>query len=89
MRPTTVSASGCGLLTTGQPAARALPASSQRSAAASVVTVQADENVSTVLEAYLQLENAGLIEVRPKSGHFVRRRSPLTAEPSAPKKSAS
>jgi DNA-binding transcriptional MocR family regulator len=38
-------------------------------------------SVSTVLEAYLQLENAGLIEVRPKSGHFVRRRSPLTAEP--------
>ena len=36
-------------------------------------------SVSTVLEAYLQLENAGLIEVRPKSGHFVRRRSPLTA----------
>src|SRR5690606_9160242 len=31
-------------------------------------------SVSTVLEAYLQLENAGLIEVRPKSGHFVRRR---------------
>jgi DNA-binding transcriptional MocR family regulator len=38
-------------------------------------------SVSTVLEAYLQLENAGLIEVRPKSGHFVRRRAPLTAEP--------
>ena len=42
-------------------------------------------SVSTVLEAYLQLENAGLIEVRPKSGHFVRRRSPATAEPRAPR----
>ncbi|MCP6769185.1 winged helix-turn-helix domain-containing protein, partial [Klebsiella pneumoniae] len=42
-------------------------------------------SVSTVLEAYLQLENAGLIEVRPKSGHFVRRRGPLTAEPRAPR----
>lgn len=42
-------------------------------------------SVATVLEAYLQLENAGLIEVRPKSGHFVRRRLPLTAEPRAPR----
>jgi DNA-binding transcriptional MocR family regulator len=42
-------------------------------------------SVSTVLEAYLQLENAGLIEVRPKSGHFVRRRSPLTADPRTPR----
>lgn len=38
-------------------------------------------SVSTVLEAYLQLENAGLIEVRPKSGHFVRRRPMLITEP--------
>lgn len=42
-------------------------------------------SVSTVLEAYLQLENAGLIEVRPKSGHFVRRRSTPTAEPRMPR----
>jgi len=42
-------------------------------------------SVATVLEAYLRLENAGLIEVRPKSGHFVRRRSVLTAEPRAPR----
>ncbi len=42
-------------------------------------------SVSTVLEAYLQLENAGLIEVRPKSGHFVRRRSALTGEPRTPR----
>ena len=42
-------------------------------------------SVATVLEAYLRLENAGLIEVRPKSGHFVRRRTLLTAEPRAPR----
>src|SRR4051812_27549075 len=35
-------------------------------------------SVATVLEASLRLENAGLIEVRPKSGHFVRRRAALT-----------
>ncbi|MGE0403105.1 MAG: PLP-dependent aminotransferase family protein [Kofleriaceae bacterium] len=42
-------------------------------------------SVATVLEAYLRLENAGLIEVRPKSGHFVRGRAMLTAEPRAPR----
>jgi DNA-binding transcriptional MocR family regulator len=42
-------------------------------------------SVATVLEAYLRLENAGLIEVRPKSGHFVRRRAVQTAEPRAPR----
>ena len=42
-------------------------------------------SVSTVLEAYLRLENAGMIEVRPKSGHFVRRRTPATAEPRPPR----
>ncbi|MGE0551328.1 MAG: PLP-dependent aminotransferase family protein [Kofleriaceae bacterium] len=42
-------------------------------------------SVATVLEAYLRLENAGLIEVRPKSGHFVRRRIALTAEPRTPR----
>jgi len=31
-------------------------------------------SVATVLSAYLELENAGLIEVRPKSGHYVRPR---------------
>src|SRR3569623_194659 len=41
-------------------------------------------SVSTVLEAYLRLENAGLIEVRPKSGHFVRRRAhEVVVEPRA------
>src|SRR3982751_2907569 len=44
-------------------------------------------SVSTVIEAYMQLENAGLIEVRPKSGHFVRRRGALTAEPRTPRAS--
>lgn len=42
-------------------------------------------SVATVLEAYLRLENAGLIEVRPKSGHFVRGRVVFTAEPRAPR----
>lgn len=42
-------------------------------------------SVATVLEAYLRLENAGLIEVRPKSGHFVRRRAPHTPEPRTPR----
>ncbi len=42
-------------------------------------------SVATVLEAYLRLENAGLIEVRPKSGHFVRPRAMLTAEPRTPR----
>ena len=44
-------------------------------------------SVATVIQAYLVLENAGLIEVRPKSGHFVRRRSDGVAEPRAPRKS--
>lgn len=42
-------------------------------------------SVATVLEAYLRLENAGLIEVRPKSGHFVRRRGAVTPEPRTPR----
>src|SRR6266850_820308 len=42
-------------------------------------------SVSTVIEAYVRLENAGLIEVRPKSGHFVRRRADSTAEPRTPR----
>lgn len=42
-------------------------------------------SVATVLEAYLRLENAGLIEVRPKSGHFVRRRQLASPEPRVPR----
>jgi len=45
-------------------------------------------SVATVLQAYLRLENAGLIEVRPKSGHFVRRRSEGVAEPRAARKTS-
>ncbi len=45
-------------------------------------------SVATVLQAYLRLENAGMIEVRPKSGHFVRRRTESTAEPRAPRKAS-
>ena len=44
-------------------------------------------SIATVLAAYLQLENAGLIEVRPKSGHYVRtRQSGDLAEPRAPRR---
>jgi len=45
-------------------------------------------SVATVLQAYLRLENAGLIEVRPKSGHFVRRRSDGVAEPRTARKTS-
>ena len=32
-------------------------------------------SIATILQAYVHLENDGLIEVRPRSGHFVRPRS--------------
>src|SRR5947207_14432674 len=39
-------------------------------------------SVSTVLQAYVLLENRGLIETRPQSGHYVRPRLlTLAAEP--------
>ncbi|WP_224362803.1 aminotransferase-like domain-containing protein [Hyalangium versicolor] len=39
-------------------------------------------SISTVLQAYLHLESMGLVETRPQSGHYVRRRErPLPAEP--------
>jgi len=38
-------------------------------------------SVSTVLQAYLQLEARGLIEARPQSGHYVRRQRALPPEP--------
>ncbi|WP_426755694.1 PLP-dependent aminotransferase family protein [Myxococcus sp. Y35] len=39
-------------------------------------------SISTVLQAYLHLEAEGLIETRPQSGHYVRRRErPQLAEP--------
>jgi DNA-binding transcriptional MocR family regulator len=40
-------------------------------------------SVATVLSAYLDLENRGLVEVRPKSGHYVKRRS-LEGRPPRP-----
>jgi DNA-binding transcriptional MocR family regulator len=41
-------------------------------------------SVSTVLESYQLLENRGLVEVRPQSGHYVRaRRSAQLLEPRA------
>src|SRR5262245_8262072 len=45
-------------------------------------------SIATVLQAYLVLENAGLIEVRPKSGHFVRRRTEGPAEPRVARKTS-
>lgn len=42
-------------------------------------------SVATVLQAYLRMENTGLIEVRPKSGHFVRKRTEVVAEPRPPR----
>lgn len=39
-------------------------------------------SISTVLQAYVHLESMGLVETRPQSGHYVRRRErPLLAEP--------
>ncbi|MCC6622363.1 MAG: PLP-dependent aminotransferase family protein [Deltaproteobacteria bacterium] len=43
-------------------------------------------SVSTVLQAYMRLESAGLVEVRPKAGHFVRRRTCVVEEPRPPRK---
>ena len=44
-------------------------------------------SVATVLQAYLRLEDDGLIEVRPRSGHFVRGlQARGLAEPRAPRR---
>lgn len=40
-------------------------------------------SVSTVVQALRQLEDRGLVEVRPQSGYFVKRPIPLRAEPVA------
>ena len=46
-------------------------------------------SVSTVIQAYLHLEGSGLIEARPQSGHYVRRRGGAALpEPRAPRTSA-
>lgn len=44
-------------------------------------------SVSTVIQAYQHLEGTGLIEVRPQSGHYVRRRCAALPEPRAPRTS--
>jgi DNA-binding transcriptional MocR family regulator len=47
-------------------------------------------SVSTVLQAYVHLESLGLIETRPQSGHYVRRRAHLRlAEPQVSQPAAS
>ena len=38
-------------------------------------------SISTVLQAYLVLENKGVIEARPQSGYYVKSRRDLPAEP--------
>ncbi|HTY99369.1 MAG TPA: GntR family transcriptional regulator, partial [Rhodocyclaceae bacterium] len=40
-------------------------------------------SVSTVLQALRRLEDRGLVEARPQAGFYVRRRSPVRAEPAA------
>lgn len=46
------------------------------------MSLQRDVSISTVLQAYAQLENRGWIEARPQSGYYVRPRLPLdTPEP--------
>ncbi|AKT36400.1 PLP-dependent aminotransferase family protein [Chondromyces crocatus] len=43
-------------------------------------------SVATVVQAYLGLEDRGLVEARPQSGHYVRaRRAPLPPEPRSPR----
>jgi DNA-binding transcriptional MocR family regulator len=45
-------------------------------------------SVSTVLQAYLLLENRGVVETRPQSGHYVRPpRTSLVPEPRPPRNS--
>ena len=41
------------------------------------LSLQRDVSISTVLQAYTQLENRGWIEARPQSGYYVRPRLPL------------
>ena len=42
-------------------------------------------SVSTVVQAYVHLENIGLIEARPQSGFYVRRPSPKSLPQPRPK----
>jgi len=43
------------------------------------MSLQRDVSISTVLQAYAQLENRGAIAARPQSGYYVRPRLPLDA----------
>jgi DNA-binding transcriptional MocR family regulator len=46
------------------------------------LSTQERVSISTVLQAYIHLESLGLVETRPQSGHYVRRRErPRPAEP--------
>ncbi|MDB6036152.1 MAG: transcriptional regulator [Verrucomicrobiales bacterium] len=46
------------------------------------LSLQQKVSIATVLQAYRELENQGLIEARPQSGYYVRaRRFPLPPEP--------
>ncbi len=53
------------------------------------LSTQERVSISTVLQAYLHLESLGLVETRPQSGHYVRRRErlrpaePLVSRPAA------
>ncbi len=49
-------------------------AAGQRIPSVRQMSQQQDLSVSTVLQAYLMLENQGLIEARPQSGYYVRAR---------------
>lgn len=52
-----------------------------------VLARQRRVSVATVLQAYVRLEDEGLIEVRSRSGHFVRATpAPGLAEPRAPRR---
>ncbi len=53
-----------------------------------LLSVERGVSVATVLSAYGQLERTGLVESRPKSGHFVRRRGPSMPEPRAARRTA-
>jgi DNA-binding transcriptional MocR family regulator len=52
------------------------------------LSVERGVSVATVLSAYGELERLGLVESRPKSGHFVRRRGPSVAEPRAARRTS-
>ncbi|HYF33881.1 MAG TPA: PLP-dependent aminotransferase family protein, partial [Prosthecobacter sp.] len=46
---------------------------------------QHDVSLTTAIQAYIQLEDMGLVEARPRSGFFVRAQRPVLAEPKASK----